>query len=203
MKSNNESCMNSGARRANRGKPPRVPLLRGRGILQLVVVSLALLSLTSKELRADVVWQESFEGSTGGWAIQGSANVWQIGVPTYGPAAHSGTNCAGTILNGPYPYNVNAMLISPQIAVPSAGQQPFLRFWSWHSMGSANHYGQVMISTNGVAWTNLTERLVDGTGGAWMQRIVDLTAYGGQTVQIAFQFVADSSCCNGEIGRAH
>src|SRR5439155_1734354 len=125
-----------------------------------------------------------FENGWEDWSVQGS--VWQIGKPTSGPgAAHSGTNCAATILNGNYPNYADARLISPAFAVPSAGQQPRLRFWSWHQTagaptGGAGDYGQLQIRTNGGAWVDVTEPLFGHTGGAWMQRMVDLTAYGGQ-----------------------
>src|SRR5438445_646510 len=159
------------------------------------IAPLMALFMSAVSLRAAVEWQQDFEGSTNGWTTGGSANVWQIGKPTSGPGmAHSGTNCAGTILNGDYPDNVSASLFSPQFVVPAAVQQPRLRFWSWHNTCSAGDYGQVWIRPDGGAWTNLTEHIT-GPGGAWTQRIIDLSAYGGQNVQIAFQFVSDQFSC--------
>jgi bacillopeptidase F len=89
---------------------------------------------------------EGFENGWGNWSVSGS--VWQVGVPTSGPsAAHTGSRVAGTILNGSYPDNVNAYLISPWFAVPALLQQPELRFWSWYDTASANDYGQLWIRT--------------------------------------------------------
>src|SRR5437667_382393 len=156
------------------------------------LLSLALLVLNLVSARADVVWRQDFESVPTDWTWDGV--VWQIGVPTAanGPAPHAGSRVAGTVLNGSYPDNVNAYLISPWFLVPAQSQQPRLRFWSWHDTASANDYGQLWIRTESGLVTNLTERLVEHTGGAWMQRIVDLSAYAGQTVKLGLQFVSDT-----------
>jgi len=42
---------------------------------------------------------EGFENGLGDWYAE--SGVWQVGVPTSGPgAAHTGTNCAATVLSG-------------------------------------------------------------------------------------------------------
>ncbi len=109
--------------------------LRVRMLLLLVGLGLSVAN-------ADIIWQEGFEADTSGWTIEGSAGVWEIGVPTTGPgSAHSGTKLAATRLTGNYPNSVDARLISPEFVVPVAGEKPRLRFWSWHLTGQDPHYG--------------------------------------------------------------
>src|SRR5437870_5570459 len=77
------------------------------------VLQLSLFFTTTVSVIAQVAWQEGFEGIPSGWSIEGSTNVWQIGVPTSGPGiAHSGTNVAATRLSGAYPDNVDSRLVS-------------------------------------------------------------------------------------------
>src|ERR1019366_2633488 len=71
---------------------------------------------------------EGFENGIGDWYAE--SGIWQVGVPTSGPgSAHSGTNCAATILNGNYPVGANSRLVSPLFAVPPSSSSPYLRFW--------------------------------------------------------------------------
>ena len=140
---------------------------------------------------------EGFESdsNTNDWAVD--AGTWEIGTPTAGPAtnaagsrAHSGTNCAATILAGNYPNNVDSRLISPPFAVPNSTGQA-LRFWQWYNFNDA--LGYVEISTAGSGWTQLSPTYLNvNTGGAWTNVSLNLSAYAGQTVQVAFHFTSGS-----------
>lgn len=67
-------------------------------------------------------------------------------------AAHAGTNCAATVLNGNYPEDRDSRLVSQPFVVPPASTNPRLRFWHWWSFGSCD-YGQMQISSNnGTSW---------------------------------------------------
>src|SRR5208282_5476265 len=67
-----------------------------------------------------VSFPESFEAGIGDWAVD--FGTWEIGQPTSGPkAAHTGTNCAATVLAGNYANNVDSRLISPPFLVPASG----------------------------------------------------------------------------------
>lgn len=127
---------------------------------------------------------ESFESAGSDWAAQNG--TWEIGKPTSGPnAAHTGTNCAATVLAGNYRLNVDSRLTSPSFAVPTNG--PVLRFWHWYSFNNA--VGFVEISTNGTNWNQVSPSYLNGsTGGAWTNVSLSLNAYAGQTVQAAFRF---------------
>jgi hypothetical protein len=124
-------------------------------------------------------------------------------VPTSGPPtnsagyrAHSGTNCAATVLAGNYGWNVDTRLISPPFLVPSSGNQA-LRFWQWYSFVNAG--GFVEINTGNGSWQTVspTNRSVGSaactSNGQWTNASVDLSAYAGQTVQVAFHFQSGGS----------
>ena len=95
---------------------------------------------------------EGWENGIGDWYAE--TGIWQVGVPTGGPgAAHSGTKCAGTVLNGIYNDGTSSRLISPAITIPPASQYPRLRFWQWYSFANSD-YGVVEVSTNnGTTWS--------------------------------------------------
>ena len=132
---------------------------------------------------------ESFEAgpNTNNWVVD--FGTWEIGKPTSGPnAAHSGTNCAATILTGNYANNVDSRLISPPFAVP-ASNSPSLRFWHWCNFNNA--LGYVEIKGSAGTWSNLSPiYLNENTGGVWTNVSLDLSAYVGQTVRAAFHFTS-------------
>jgi hypothetical protein len=137
---------------------------------------------------------EGFEAGIGDWyAEQGT---WQVGSPkksggaptnSLGAQANSGTNCAVTLLNANYQTGMNSRLISPYFILPSASLSPFLRFWHWYSFASFNNsdYGVVEIRVGTNAWQAVSPQYI-GNSGNWTEPFIDLTSFGGQTVQLAF-----------------
>jgi hypothetical protein len=105
---------------------------------------------------------ESFESDPrmSDWSVD--FGTWQIGVPTTGPTnnalgfrAHSGTNCAATVLDGTYANYVDSRLTSPPFTVPATA--PTLHFWQWYSFVSALGYVEISNGTNtGSTVTNIT-----------------------------------------------
>ena len=99
---------------------------------------------------------EGFETGLGDWSVD--SGTWEVGIPTSGPSlingfrAHSGTNCAATILGGNYDWYVDTRLISPPFVVPASGT-PVLRFWQWYSLVNAATYVEVNSS---MGFTNFT-----------------------------------------------
>jgi len=138
---------------------------------------------------------EGFEVGFGDWYAE--PGIWQVGSPTKsgGPAtnslgsqAYAGTNCAVTVLNNNYPAGMNSRLISPPFVLPHGG---FLRFRHWYSFASAyygNDYGVVEIKVGTNAWQEVSPHYI-GNGASWTQPYIDLTSFGGQTVQLAFHAV--------------
>jgi hypothetical protein len=133
---------------------------------------------------------ENFEAGAGDWSVD--AGTWEIGKPTVGPsAAHGGTNCAGTLLAGNYPNNVDSRLITPSFIVPTASSAT-LNFWSWFSFNNALGFVEIKSGTNNwvtLSATNISTGSIVSSSG-WTNVSLNLTAYASQTVQVAFHFIS-------------
>jgi len=150
------------------------------------------------------VWQDNFESPNvwDNWSVDNG--VWEIGSPLTGPAtnsagyrAHEGASCAATVLNGNYPANVSSRLIrATPFVVPPANQNPRLQFWHWYQF-SGNSYGVVQIKYGTNLWTDLSPRYYDTSSAVWTRPAVDLSAYAGKAVEIAFRIVADGNVADG------
>jgi bacillopeptidase F (M6 metalloprotease family) len=123
-----------------------------------------------------------------------NGGTWQWGEPTSGPAAaHEGSKVIATVLGGSYGENTASRLVSPELVVPAASENPRLRFWQWFSF-SCGDYGEVQIKAAGGEWQQLV-RFNGYSGGTWAYPALDLSAYGGQMVQLGFYFSSTSSSC--------
>ena len=118
-------------------------------------------------------------------------DVWdEIGMP-----GHNSDGCATSRSydNNSGPLTPDNWLITPAVNLTANAS---LSFWvcAQDSSYAAEHYG-VYISTTGTATSNFTllfEETLDANGGAraqgaWKEKTVDLSAYTGQTVYIAFR----------------
>ena len=82
----------------------------------------------------------------------------------------------------------------------TGAQEVHLRFQNWFSY-SAYDAGQVQVSvwntvTNSWdAWADVGTAVADTSG--WSLKDVDLTAYAGDTIRIAFYHTASRPCCGG------
>lgn len=137
------------------------------------------------------VWNnpETFDDDVGDW-YPDATGIWQIGPPTSGPgAAHSGSNVAGTVLDGYYPPNSSARLISPSFTVGDPGEDWIvtLKYWEWFNFASGDG-GKLQISVqDGVTWSEWTNLLsVSGPSSGWQQEVVNLSAYKNKTVRLGF-----------------
>lgn len=132
---------------------------------------------------------EDFESGQGGWSI--SAGVWEIGEPAH-YSVRSGTQCAGTVLGGNYPYAANARLISPEIVLPADPRDGTIQLQYWHlfSLSDDGDYSRVEVSRDGGGF-----ELVGSTMRRWSQWslcMVDLSEYAGSSIRIAFHLVDDT-----------
>lgn len=166
----------------------------------------ALLLATGLARAETVFWSDNFDTNGASHWASSTNGVWKISAPTAGPPVggsgyrtHSGTNCASS--QG-YGYSKDARLVCNRylngvtsLTVPSADQYPRLRFWHWFNFDNA--LGYVEISTDGGgSWTQLSPTYLNLTGGGvWTRPSLDLSAYAGQNIQIAFHFT--SGCCTG------
>lgn len=166
---------------------------------------------------------DDFEKGWNGWTTD-DYSLWQVGRPTYGPPvingerAHSGANCAATVLGGKYPYGSDKRLITPPMDLPEIEnwEELVLSFWQWfhyysgywddgcNSGWGANDYGKTQIqlyNTNTLAWSSWVDLMsVTRHSAVWAPAQVDLTEYAGGRVRIAFFHVdnmEDPSSCYG------
>lgn len=139
----------------------------------------------------DAVATEGFEDGDVGdrWQIMGG--VWQIGPPMSGPeGAFAGAASAGTNLAGDYAPGTDSRIISPLFEVPALDQFPHLRFNHWWNFGLGDH-GAVEIreGTTG-AWK--VAATFTGPFTTWIEKSLDLSAYAGRQIQVAFRIKADA-----------
>ena len=136
----------------------------------------------------EVAFSEDFESGTGPWFADNG--VWQVGQATAGPGSClSGSQCAGTVLDGNYPAHNDSRLVSGTMVLPtvSGSEELRMRFQSWTHISGV---GQVQVSVRDTGgtfgpWTHVGLP-VSGTSGGWTIKDVELTAYAGETVRIAF-----------------
>ncbi len=134
-----------------------------------------------------------FECGWGDWTA--SNGVWDVGLPTAGPpAAYSGLNCAGTVLNGNYYGYTDSRLISPTFYVPSGGNMQ-LSFYHWYSYSNLDAgYVQVSVLNEDTdiwsAWSNIAGPF-QGESSLWTPApAISLTSYAGMHIRIAFYHTA-------------
>jgi bacillopeptidase F (M6 metalloprotease family) len=137
----------------------------------------------------DTLWSENWENPDwlNDWHVD--AGTWEVGTPNAGPnGAYSGQQCAGTVLAGNYPSNANTRLIRhTSFIVPSANQNPRLRFWHWYNIYSDDQ-AYVQIKVEEGDWQTISETYTNTGSGIWTYPAIDLSAYSDSTVQIAFYF---------------
>lgn len=133
------------------------------------------------------------ESGSNGWTVS-SSSIWQLGTPTYGPpAAHSGTRCWGTVLNGTYPSMMNAWLKSQYVA---AGESPALSFYAWYSFEAGADYGYVEATADGIVWFNITPGgHYTGPSGGWALQTARITnsLLMNRPIQIRFRATSNAS----------
>ncbi len=146
-----------------------------------------------------------FEADNGGFTPQ-EYSYWEWGVPTSGPgAAHSGSKCWATVLNGNYHNSANWSLYSPSFV--ATADAPIFAFFHWYSMENNWDGGNVAVSINAGPYTVITPRGgydgtptglgevgFTGTSGGWIMEIFDLPAVTtGDVFTLRFRFGSDAS----------
>ena len=157
-------------------------------LFTLMVVMATLMAYSQQK---GVLWSEDFEGD---WSVNWhvDAGTWEVGTPTSGPGkAFAGSKCAATVLAGNYPPNAKTRLIRhTSFTIPSADQNPRLRFWHWYSIyGGDEAVVQIRVGTGD--WQTISEIYDESGSGVWTCPTIDLKAYGGSTVQLALYFTSN------------
>jgi hypothetical protein len=144
---------------------------------------------------ATVIWLDGFEANVPSrWTATGA---WHIGSPTTGP--YSGANCAST---QNYLYDQDGRIVctnylngSNSLVIPAASASPTLIFWHWVNLANALGYVELKSGTNG--WQQISPTYLNVTSsGVWLPNSIDLSAFAGQSVQIAFHFTSGGCCGN-------
>ena len=139
---------------------------------------------------------ESFEGPNL-WSFHDwhpTRGNWEIGTPTHGPGrAYRGTNCAAVRLSANHPNFVSSALCSPFFTVPSAEQNPQLRFHHWFSTFGGD-YGRVQIREEGGESIVISENY-EGVSD-WARAILSLTNFATKRVRIEFLYASNSDNLN-------
>ena len=162
-----------------------------------------LLLLAGRGHAETAFWSDNFETNAGSrWTTN---SVWQIGTPTSGPGTtFSGSHCAATGLKSLAPANVDTRLVCTNyngtnwLLVPAASQFPRLRFWQWFDYVNAGGFVEILQagSTNwqAISATNISVGSTPNYGsGVWSRPSIDLSAFSGMNVQIAFRFFSGGS----------
>jgi bacillopeptidase F len=132
---------------------------------------------------------QDFESTPNGWISYGTNNAWEWGVPTAGPIkAASGEKVYGTKLDGIVNYNANMNLMMPPIILPEGNT--YLQFKDWYQLDTKGDYGNVFVSTDKQNWQQLAH--FTGSSTTWTGHQIDLSAYAGQQIYIAFNVTTDN-----------
>lgn len=149
-----------------------------------------LLCTTVMALNAQIFY-EDFESGFAGWTAE---NLWEHGsaselgsnafnIPDHTLLMAVNDDAAGTGTDG------TGRLISPSIDLTGT-TEPILSFDAFFrnlDYGGADETAKVLISTDGGAnWEEVKNLVGDGTN--WVSESVELSAYAGQTIVLAFDF---------------
>ncbi len=130
---------------------------------------------------------ESFENGLDCWGNfdeDGDGYTWQLAAGNTGNGAQSVSWSSATSSLNP-----DNWLVSPEITIPSGLDEVTL---AWKVKGASTsykeHYG-VYVSTTGDQPADFTTQVYEGqsTTTTWADVTVDMTAYAGQTIRIAFR----------------
>lgn len=154
---------------------------------------------------------EDFEDpATMGWSFTGD---WEwgipVGIPQEPPAAYDGAYCIGTRMGAQYSDNrayLSNLAISPPVNL-TAASNPELTFYGWIAAEQCCDGANVWVkSTSSTVWTPLQNPSVPflnniagqqawtGTSYTfWTEIQFDLSAWAGQTIQVAFSMYTDGS----------
>jgi len=133
---------------------------------------------------------EGFEGAfpPAGWTLTQTGTV--IDDPGWGRTTspvHSGSYAAYHDDNNSDAGTVSWMIM-PQVAIPAGGAE--LTFWQYENWGSYAIYHGIWVSTASDDPADFVEvsELGAGTEDTWEEQTLDLSAYAGQSIYIAFRY---------------
>lgn len=141
---------------------------------------------------AVTLFTDGFESA--GWSfanVSGTTGYWTLAASGTHPSAspHGGSKLAAFNSYTAAAGVQKRMYRTTGFAVASSYSTVSLRFWMYHDTGYSTNADKVQaqVSTNGTTWTNVGTAIsrYSATAG-WTQATIDLSAYKGQTVYLAF-----------------
>ena len=156
----------------------------------ILCVALFLMALPTAKAEA-VILTEGFEmGIPPDWSVDNG--VWELCVHAVPEPWGGGLLYVSTVCDGKYPTTTDSRLISPEIDLTAVTVAPDeevqLRFREWFSY--SDDYGWIQIREYDevaevwLGWVPLADSRHYSAG--WSPRLIDITAYAGKKVQIAF-----------------
>ena len=140
-------------------------------------------------------YNEGFENGLGCWTtLSGSTdgNPWnaQVAFSSGSIAPHTGTGMAASWSWNNSAMHANAWLISPKFILPNTTESLTLTWWERANPNYPDHYSVVLsTTTNDTAAFTTVVRPYDTAAGDWTIQTVDLSAYAGQSIYVAFHHV--------------
>ena len=162
---------------------------------------------------ANIIYQEDFEAGDGGWTTGGTGNTWAW-------SAGNGNNSSGGWHGDDVGSITDQYLISPAFALPTGEAPLTFQFWNYQEIedGGAGCYdgGILEVTTDGgTTWTQITAGLLTdpydgpvdsrfnnpiagqdawcGDPQPWLNSIIDIDPYAGQTAQFRLRLATDAS----------
>ena len=140
-------------------------------------------------------YTEGFESGLGCWQAVDNDNDgrdWTSPIDFQqgtGPEAHTGSGCAGSFSWSNSALTPDNYLISPKFVFPASSTITLSWFFKVNASYPADKYSVYVATGNSVAdfTTPLFTIVPDSTHGDWTQQTIDLSAYAGQQVYVAFR----------------
>ena len=148
-----------------------------------VIVSLVFLTLSFSLYGQETVWIDGFEADNNGWLFidnDGDGRNWTISDNN----PHDGLHC---LFGGYSPTVEDNWAISPAITIPDYEGVETLE---WYVFGHVNYTEsyEVLVSTNESGYLAAYDSLFgESVSGGYSEKTVDISAYAGQTIRIAFR----------------
>ena len=139
-------------------------------------------------------YNEDFEAGLGCWtSVNGSSDGmdwYAFNCTQVGQNAHSGNSVASSWSWNNGAMHANAWLISPKFLLPNTSDSLSLTWWEKTSSSYPDSYSVLLSSTtNDTSAFTTVIRPYAVSAGEWTIQTVDLTAYAGQDIYIAFHHV--------------
>jgi hypothetical protein len=157
------------------------------------IIPFALISVIANASDENVIFSENFESCIPtSWSVENG--VWECCLQSPPVPPEGGNLYVGTVCGGNYPRYTDSRLISPEIdlagIILGSDEEVILRFFNLFSYAGYDR-GVVQIQVydestkSWSVWEDISDPIIDQSS-VWSPQNIDLTAYAGQKVKIAF-----------------